>query len=630
MNRISFNKMLATILSVILVLCMLSSYQPAYAEEEDEWEGFPSGFRITESSKPGKPAITLETCNDITSVNIIISRNEYTSGYEIMMKAPGAKKFKKIKTLKKEGQFIQSYTVKNLKEGTYSFKVRGYLKYNGKTVKGEYSNVRDITLENTGIPDIGEVKTGDVVQFGAWEQDEDKDGKEPLEWIVLSNKDSKLFLLSRHVIAADNMNGTYGKKVTWKKSSLRKWLNDSFINTAFDSEQAGFIASTKLKDVKTTDKVFLLSKDEVTKEEYGLSSNLARIGTVSHKFPVWTCNYAYYFPEHSNACFWWLRTNKKGKFSAVSCGGDVCDGVRCYFDYYDDDFEYFTGHYCEDDYEEVTLEKSNLGIRPALVVDLAALKSAGKDSLITVKGERIKAMLPETPAPVVERETITFGSYDQDNNQENGAEPIEWYVLSKTGTEMTLLSKYVLDCQPFATDEEQDKYDKVFWEMSSIRRWLNDDFYNTAFSKDEQNRIKLTKLKNSDDRYYNSDNGNDTEDKVFLPTALDMLNPDYGFNYDESVNDIERRCAATAYALEKGVWGYDPEDPAEDAMTTSGELACQFWWLRSKGYDLSGCWSLNIYFAAVGNYGAVSFGGDPLWYDICGVRPMIVVSLKDE
>ncbi|MBP5331611.1 MAG: hypothetical protein J6Y89_07135 [Lachnospiraceae bacterium] len=628
MNRISFNKMLATILSVILVLCMLSSYQPAYAEEEDEWEGFPSGFRITESSKPGKPAITLETCNDITSVNIIISRNEYTSGYEIIMKAPGAKKFKKIKTLKEEGRFIQSYTVKNLKEGTYSFKVRGYLKYNGKTVKGEYSNVRDITLENTGIPDIGEVKTGDVVQFGAWEQDEDKDCKEPLEWIVLSNEDSKLFLLSRHVIAADNMNGSYSKKVTWKKSSLRKWLNSTFINTAFDSEQAGFITSTELKDVKTTDKVFLLSKDEVTNEDYGLSSKLARIGTVSHKFPVWICSYSYSFPAHRDACFWWLRTGNKGKFSAISCGGDVCDGIRCYFSGYK--HEYPTGHYCEDDGEEVTLTKSNLGIRPALVIDLAALKSADKDSLITVKGEKIKAMLPETPAPAVERETITFGSYEQDNNPENGAEPIEWYVLSKTGSEMTLLSKYVLDCQPFATSEEQDKYETVYWEMSSLRRWLNDDFYNTAFSKDEQKRIKLTKLKNSDDRYFNSDNGNDTEDKVFLPSAVDMLNPDYGFNYDESVNDIERRCAATAYALEKGVWGYDPEDPAEDAMTTSGELACQFWWLRSKGYDLSGCWSLNIYFAAVGNYGAVSFGGDPLWNDVNGVRPMIVVNLKDE
>lgn len=628
MGKNTFNKMLAIIVSVILVLCLMPSYQPANAEEEDEWEGLPPGFRITESSKPGKPSITLKEGNVIASVNIIISENEYTSGYEILMKAPGAKKFKKIKTLKKQGKWIATYTVKNLKDGTYSFKVRGYLKYGGRTIKGEYSNVREITLENTVIPDIGEVKTGDVVRFGVWEQDEDKEGREPIEWIVLSNEDSKLFLLSRYVIAADNMNNKYSKNVTWKKSDLRKWLNDSFINAAFDSEQIGFIASTKLKDTKTTDKVFLLSKEEVTKEEYGLSSELARIGTVSHRFPVWTCNYAYYFPEHSNACFWWLRTGNKGKFSAISCGGNVRDGVRCYFNYYKDDFEYFTGHYCEDDYEEVYLEKSNLGIRPALVVDLAALNAAGKNSLITVTGERIKTMLPETPV-TVERETITFGSYEQDNNLENGAEPIEWYVLSKTENEMTLLSKYVLDCQPFATDKEQDKYETVYWEMSSIRRWLNKYFYKTAFNKDEQNRIKLTKLKNSDDRYYNSDNGNDTEDKVFLPTAVDMMNPDYGFSYDERINDIARRCAATAYAVEKGVWGYDPDDPAKDAMTTSGELACQRWWLRSKGYDSSGAWSLNIYFAVVAGYGSVNPEGDPLWYDICGVRPMIVIKVND-
>ena len=38
------------------------------------------------------------------------------------------------------------------------------------------------------------------------------------------------------------------------------------------------------------------------------------------------------------------------------------------------------------------------------------------------------------------------------------------------------------------------------WEYSSLRAWLNDDFYNTAFSKTQQNRIKeLTRENESTD-----------------------------------------------------------------------------------------------------------------------------------
>ena len=95
MSRRSLKKLLTLMFSVILVLCMIPSYQPVFAEEEDEWEDYPSGFRITESSKPGKPVIVLEEGKDHKSVKITICSNEYTSGYEIMMKAPGAKSYKR-------------------------------------------------------------------------------------------------------------------------------------------------------------------------------------------------------------------------------------------------------------------------------------------------------------------------------------------------------------------------------------------------------------------------------------------------------------------------------------------------------------------------------------------------------
>ena len=46
-------------------------------------------------------------------------------------------------------------------------------------------------------------------------------------------------------------------------------------------------------------------------------------------------------------------------------------------------------------------------------------------------------------------DTVSFGSYEQDNNTENGAEAIEWIVLDVEGENVLLLSKYGLDAQAY-------------------------------------------------------------------------------------------------------------------------------------------------------------------------------------
>mgnify|MGYP000320325746 CR=1 FL=1 len=48
----------------------------------------------------------------------------------------------------------------------------------------------------------------------------------------------------------------------------------------------------------------------------------------------------------------------------------------------------------------------------------------------------------------------------------------------KKGDEVLLLSEYGLDAQPFDTSGKE----RVLWKDSTIRKWLNNDFYNSAFS----------------------------------------------------------------------------------------------------------------------------------------------------
>ena len=188
-------------------------------------------------------------------------------------------------------------------------------------------------------------------------------------------------------------------------------------------------------------------------------------------------------------------------------------------------------------------------------------------------------------------ETIEFGNYPQD--KDGTEKPIEWIVMKNEGNQVLLLSKYVLDAKPY-----NEEFEKVTWETSDIRKWLNNEFYTTAFNKTEKAKIQASLIKNEDNSEYGTSGGNDTEDKVFL---LSEKEAETLFS-----NEEERIAKATEYAEKSGV--YDEEKGA-------------WWWLRSPGD--------NGYSAAeVCRYGWVSrFGGDVIRIDD-GVRPALYLNLQ--
>ena len=63
--------------------------------------------------------------------------------------------------------------------------------------------------------------------------------------------------------------------------------------------------------------------------------------------------------------------------------------------------------------------------------------------------------------------TKTIGTYD--------GKPIEWIYISHGEHTSILISKYILDVKPYDTSGTA-----VNWDSSSIRKWLNEDFYNQA------------------------------------------------------------------------------------------------------------------------------------------------------
>jgi hypothetical protein len=187
-------------------------------------------------------------------------------------------------------------------------------------------------------------------------------------------------------------------------------------------------------------------------------------------------------------------------------------------------------------------------------------------------------------------DAVIFGAYEQDNNTGNGAEDIEWIVLAEEDGRQLLISKKGLDCVQY-----HDTYESVTWETSTIREWLNDEFYNTAFTDEQKAQIVETMVTADANPDETTDAGNDTTDNVFL-LSIDEVN--------EYMTDVEvSKCVPTKYAKAQGVYN-----------DSSGD-AC-WWWVRTPGS--------NVYRAAVvGNNGHPDSSGTTENYAGNAVRPAI-------
>ena len=111
---------------------------------------------------------------------------------------------------------------------------------------------------------------------------------------------------------------------------------------------------------------------------------------------------------------------------------------------------------------------------------------------------------------------MVFGAYEQDGNENNGPEPIEWEVLQSSENGSFLISRYVLDAQPFNRE-----HIPVKWADCSLRSWLNDDFLNNAFTAAEQKFIRITDLANP--VLAGDPARNITQDKIFLLNADEIM-----------------------------------------------------------------------------------------------------------
>lgn len=181
---------------------------------------------------------------------------------------------------------------------------------------------------------------------------------------------------------------------------------------------------------------------------------------------------------------------------------------------------------------------------------------------------------------------VYFGNYRQNDtngdgiaNREDDKQPIKWRVLSVNGDDAFLLADQNLDYKEYGvTMLEEDAnlidhdYEMTTWESCTLRGWLNEDFYNDAFSVAEQAAVQTTEVVNKDNYGYGTEGGDNTHDKIYLLSFDEVINPSYGFPSD--VEDSATRATTnTEYANQICKVG-GPNKGREYQ-----------WWLRSPGAE---------------------------------------------
>lgn len=160
-------------------------------------------------------------------------------------------------------------------------------------------------------------------------------------------------------------------------------------------------------------------------------------------------------------------------------------------------------------------------------------------------------------------------------------DPSEGYVMCTKAIDSQPYNNYILYSDNGNDNSEDDCYGDVTksyfassWADSSLRVWLNNDFFNTAFTSAEKQQIGTSYLENKsrDLSLYDS---TPTYDKIFLISYSDAVNCQYGFSASDSVYDEARQIKSTDYAQSQGCW----------KSTTKNYIGNSWWWLRSPFYS---------------------------------------------
>lgn len=197
-------------------------------------------------------------------------------------------------------------------------------------------------------------------------------------------------------------------------------------------------------------------------------------------------------------------------------------------------------------------------------------------------------------ADAYEGDYVSLGKYFINNSETT--EPLIWQVVKRDedNHNIMVMTKDAIDCVKF-----NNELAHIVWMNSSIRKWLNNEFFNTAFTDEDKSKMFKGYQENKKNPSFETTESSETSDYVFL-LSLDEVN--------NNLTEEMKKCYGTKYFIEKG--GY--------VNTAAGFEGLCDWWLRTPGDNDS-------HVTNVSNTGDVVLAGDFVNTDDFGVRPAIII-----
>jgi hypothetical protein len=191
---------------------------------------------------------------------------------------------------------------------------------------------------------------------------------------------------------------------------------------------------------------------------------------------------------------------------------------------------------------------------------------------------------------VTKDSVIKFGAYD-------------WRVLDVQSGRALIISKEILEEKPY-----NEKFEDTTREQCTLRKYLNNEFYN-KFNSSEKAKIAETTLPNNDNPWFGTKGGNNTKDRIFLLSLEEVV------KYFGDSGQLKNRPSDDAWYI---------DDQYNSARIAKLNGSARWWWLRSPGDFSYGA-------AFVTSDGIVHVGGHPIHSSGgggAGVRPALFMNLK--
>lgn len=191
---------------------------------------------------------------------------------------------------------------------------------------------------------------------------------------------------------------------------------------------------------------------------------------------------------------------------------------------------------------------------------------------------------------------IFFGAYEQDNDLNNGPEDIQWRILAIEDGKALVISRYCLAGRQFHERDEA-----VTWETSTLRQWLNTEFWSVTFTEKEKERILTVSLPADRIGVNGGEQDSPTEDKVFVL----------------SISEMRQYVKDTVVGL-----GFATKKAVADGVDARGSNNSCWWWTRTSG-------RISDEVLSVDSSGNANMFGDNVTETYCAVRPAMWVQLGD-